>query len=531
MSSSRRSSKSHPTPGLPDSSLAPSDSHTPHSTPELLPIAQRKGNRSSRNPNPIYACHLDYHQLSPSYYAFVVSLDSVSIPKTKGEVMSDPGWRQAMVDEMAALHSNDTWDLVPLPDGKTTVGCRWVYTVKVGSDGKIDRLKARLVAKGYTQIFVLDYGDTFSLVAKIASVRLFLAIAVIHQWPLHQLDIKNAFLHGELHEEVYMAQPPGFTVNGASHLVCQLRRSLYGLKQSPRAWFVRFSNVLQEYGMTRCEVDYSSSPCIPHRPLASICSSMSTTSSSLSKTGVAITQRRYALDILEETGLLACRPSDTPMDPNVKLLPGQREPLKDPGRYRRLVGKLNYLTVTRPDITFVVSVVSQFLNAPCDDHWNVVIRILKYIKNAQGKGLLYENKGNTKVVGYSDADWAGSPADRRSTSCAEAEYRAMAAATCEFTWLRQLLQQLKLGDVKAMKLICDNQAALHIAFNLVFHERTKHIEIDCHFVRDKVLSGEIITDFVGSNDQLADIFTKSLRGPHVESICNKLGAYDMYASA
>jgi hypothetical protein len=243
------------------------------------------------------------------------------------------------------------------------------------------------------------------------------------------------------------------------------------------------------------------------------------------------------------------------MDPNVKLLPGQGEPLKDPGRYRRLVGKLNYLTVTRPDITFAVSVVSQFLNAPCVDHWNAVIRILKYIKSAPGKGLLYENKGNTQVVGYSDADWAGSPADRRSTSgycvliggnliawrskkqnivarsSAEAEYRAMAATACELTWLRQLLQQLKLGDVKAMKLICDNQAALHIASNPVFHERTKHIEIDCHFVRDKVLSGEIITDFVASNDQLADIFTKSLRGPRVESICNKLGAYDMYAPA
>jgi hypothetical protein len=204
--------------------------------------------------------------------------------------------------------------------------------------------------------------------------------------------------------------------------------------------------------------------------------------------------------------------------------------------------------VTRPDITFAVSVVSQFLNAPCDDHWNAVIRILKYIKSAPGKGLLCENKGNTQVVGYSDADWAGSPADRRSTSgycvliggnliswrskkqnivarsSAEAEYRAMAATTCELTWLRQLLQQLKLADVKTMKLICDNQAALHIASNPVFHERTKHIEIDCHFVRDKVLSREIVTDFVGSNDQLADIFTKSLRGPRVGSICNKLGA-------
>ncbi|XP_073227016.1 uncharacterized protein [Cicer arietinum] len=385
-----------PPPAPQDSSPALPDSHSLHPTPEL-PIALRKGNKSSRNPNPIYACHLNYNQLSTSYYAFVASLDSVSIPKTTGEAMSDPGWRQAMIDEMTDLHSNGTWDLVHLPDGKTIVGCRW------------------------------------------------------------------------------------------------------------------------------------------------------------SKTGIAITQGKYALDILEETGMLYCRPCDTLMDPNVKLLPGQGEPLQDPGRYRRLVGKLNYLTVARPDITFVVSVVSQFLNAPCDSHWNGVIHILRYIKNAPSKGLLYEDNGNTNVVGYSDADWAGSRSDRRSTSgycvlvggnliswrskkqnivarsSAEAKYCVVAATACELTWLKQLLKQLKLGDVNVMKLICDNQVALHIASNPVFHERTKHIEIDFHFVRDKVLSGEITTNFVGSNDQLADIFTKSLRGPRVESICNKLGAYDMYA--
>jgi len=126
----------------------------------------------------------------------------VSILKTPGEALTDPGWRQAMIDEMAALYGSGTWDLVPLPPGKSTVGCRWVYTVKISPDGKIDRLKARLVAKGYTQIFGLDYGDTFSPVAKMTSVRLFLAMAAIHHWPLHQLDIKNAFLHGELQEEV-----------------------------------------------------------------------------------------------------------------------------------------------------------------------------------------------------------------------------------------------------------------------------------------------------------------------------------------
>ncbi|RVW16413.1 Retrovirus-related Pol polyprotein from transposon RE1 [Vitis vinifera] len=501
------------------------------------------------------------------------------------------GWRQAMVDEMAALHSNGTWDLVVLPPGKSTVGCRWVYAVKVGPDGQVDRLKARLVAKGYTQVYGSDYGDTFSPVAKIASVRLLLSMAAMCSWPLYQLDIKNAFLHGDLAEEVYMEQPPGFVAQGESGLVCRLRRSLYGLKQSPRAWFSRFSSVVQEFGMLRSTADHS---VFYHHNSLGQCiylvvyvDDIVITGSdqdgiqklkqhlfthfqtkdlgklkyflgieiAQSSSGVVLSQRKYALDILEETGMLDCKPVDTPMDPNVKLVPGQGEPLGDPGRYRRLVGKLNYLTITRPDISFPVSVVSQFLQSPCDSHWDAVIRILRYIKSTPGQGVLYENRGHTQVVGYTDADWAGSPTDRRSTSgycvfiggnliswkskkqdvvarsSAEAEYRAMALATCELIWLRHLLQELRFGKDEQMKLICDNQAALHIASNPVFHERTKHIEVDCHFIREKIASGCVATSFVNSNDQLADIFTKSLRGPRIKYICNKLGAYDVYAPA
>ena len=274
-----------------------------------------------------------------------------------------------------------------------------------------------------------------------------------------------------------------------------------------------------------------------------------------SKEGVVICQRKYALDILEEVGMSNAKPVETPMDPNIKLFPGQGEPLKDPGKYRRLVGRLNYLTVTRPDISFSVSVISQFLDSPCDTHWNAALRILKYIKGAPGQGLLYTDKGNMQVIGYTDADWAGSPIDRRSTtgycilvggnliswkskkqdvvarSSAEAEYRAMAMATCELIWLKQLLNELNLGTSDPMKLICDNQAALHIASNPVFHERTKHIEVDCHFVREKLISKVIETGFVNSSDQLADFLTKSLRGPRIKYICGKLGAYDLYAPA
>ncbi|RVW43917.1 Retrovirus-related Pol polyprotein from transposon RE1 [Vitis vinifera] len=405
-----------------------------------------------------------------------------------------------------------------------------VRKVKVGPDGQVDRLKARLVAKGYTQVYGSDYGDTFSPVAKIASVRLLLSMAAMCSWPLYQLDIKNAFLHGDLAEEVYMEQPPGFVAQGESGLVCRLRRSLYGLKQSPRAWFSRFSSVVQEFGMLRSTADHS--VFYHHNSLGQciylvvyvddIVITGSDQDDSSSSSGVVLSQRKYALDILEETGMLDCKPVDTPMDPNVKLVPGQGEPLGDPGRYRRLVGKLNYLTITRPDISFLTP----------------------------GQGVLYENRGHTQVVGYTDADWAGSPTDRRSTSgycvfiggnliswkskkqdvvarsSAEAEYRAMALATCELIWLRHLLQELRFGKDEQMKLICDNQAALHIASNPVFHERTKHIEVDCHFIREKIASGCVATSFVNSNDQLADIFTKSLRGPRIKYICNKLGAYD-----
>ncbi|RVW45708.1 Retrovirus-related Pol polyprotein from transposon TNT 1-94 [Vitis vinifera] len=251
--------------------------------------------------------------------------------------------------------------LFPIQAGD--IGCRWVYTVKVGPDGQVDRLKAHLVVKGYTQVYGFDFGDTFSPVAKIAFVRLLLSMVAMRSWPLYQLDIKNAFLHGDLAEEVYMEQPPGFVAQGEFGLVCMLRRSLYGLKQSPRAWFSRFSSVVQEFGMFHSTTDHS---VFYHHNSSGQCIYLTKDLGKLkyflgieiaqSSSGVVLSQRKYALDILEETGMLDCKPVDTPMDPNVKLILGQGEPLGDPGRYRRLVGKLNYLTITHPDISFPAKV-------------------------------------------------------------------------------------------------------------------------------------------------------------------------------
>ena len=211
---------SQPSPTNPQT-MDPSSSTSSHHSDSDWPIAIRKGTRSTRNPHLIYN-FLSYHRLSPSYSSFVFSLSSLTVPSNVHEALNHPGWKQAMIDEMKTLENNDTWELVTLPLGKKTVGCRWVYAVKVGPNGEVDRLKARIVAKGYTQIYDLDYGDTFSPVAKITIVRLFLAMAAMRHWPLHQLDIKNVFLHGDLEEEIYMEQPPGFVAQGEYGLVCKL---------------------------------------------------------------------------------------------------------------------------------------------------------------------------------------------------------------------------------------------------------------------------------------------------------------------
>ena len=188
------------------------------------------------------------NHLSSHSCLFIVSLDSISLPNKVSKALTHPGWRSAMIEEMDALIDNGTWDLVRLLFGKKTIGCRWVFTVKVNLDGSVAWLMARLVAKGYAQTYGVDYSDTFSLVSKLTST---------HGWDLHQLDIKNAFLHGDLAKEVYMEQPLEFVAQGEIDRVCSLRKSLYDLKQSPHAWFEKFSEVIEKFGMQKSKSDHS----------------------------------------------------------------------------------------------------------------------------------------------------------------------------------------------------------------------------------------------------------------------------------
>jgi histone deacetylase 1/2 len=492
-------------------------------------------------------------------------------PTSHVDALADPAWKSAMDDEYRALRLNNTWRLVDPPPGRHIVGCKWVFKIKQKSDGSIDRYKARLVAKGFTQRQGIDYTDTFSPVVKPTTVRLILSIAVSRGWQLRQVDVQNAFLHGDIQEEVYMSQPPGYVDKNHPNRVCRLQKSLYGLKQSPRAWYSKLSSKLQSLGFVPSQADTSlfifidkrvviyiliyvddiiiTGSCKPAVDIlmAKLCRSFAV--KDLGKlsyflgvevtdtpSGIALTQTKYASDILRRVNMHNCKDIATPMSSTERLSKFSGTSLTDDMAfsYRSTVGALQYLCLTRPDISFAVNRVCQFLATPTDVHWSAVKRILRYVKGTINLGLQIQRSSSTELSVYTDADWAGCPDDRRSTggyavfygpnlvswssrkqptvsrSSTEAEYKAIANGTAEVSWLQSVLRELGVFQGQAPTLWCDNLGATFLTANPIFHARMKHIEIDFHFVREKVSAGALKVQFISSQDQLADIFTKAL---------------------
>ena len=551
-----------------------------HSASTTNSLSSRSGTQY-----PLSSC-ISYQNLSPAHHMFINNISSIVEPTSYEQALNDPKWCEAMQTELNALENQKTWSLVPLPTHCRPIGSKWIFKIKHNSDGSVERYKARLVAKGFNQQEGFDYHDTFAPVAKLTTVRCLLALAAVRNWPLFHLDVNNAFLHGDLLEEVYMVPPPGLCKQGEK-VVCKLHKSLYGLKQAPRNWFAKFSDSIKTAGFTQSHSDHSLFIQEKGTALTIVLiyvDDMIITGNNekaiqdvkgflqqqfhmkdlgklkfflglevaRSKAGIVISQRKYTLEILDDVGFLGVKPVDFPMEQNLKLSNDQGDKLKNATSYRRLVGRLIYLTITRPDITYSVNILSQFMHEPRTPHWDAALRVVKYLKKNPGNGLLFSSNSPLQLKAYCDANWANCPMTRRSTtgycvflgdsliswktrkqkttsrSSAEAEYRSMAAATCELTWLRSLFEDLQV-HFKPIELFCDNQAALHIATNPVYHERTKHIEIDCHVVREKIQAGQIVTKFIPSQLQLADIFTKALGGDNFKNLTSKLNILDIHA--
>ncbi|XP_068644967.1 uncharacterized mitochondrial protein AtMg00810-like [Aristolochia californica] len=383
------------------------------------------------------------------------------------------------------------------------------------------------------------------------------------------MDVKNAFLHGELDREIYMIQLMGFQSQEHPKHVCKLRKALYGLKQAPRAWYGKIVEFLTRSGYFVTSADSSLFVEANEGKLAIVLvyvddliltgdnkAELLQTKKNLSvhfqmkelgllkhflglevdrtQEEIFLCQHKYAKDLLKKFGMLECKLSSTPMEPNAKMCAHEVKNLEDATMYRQLVGSLIYLTLTRPDISYAVGVMSRYMQDPKKPHLEAVRRILRYVKSTIDYGLVYKKGEDCKLVGYCDADYTGDHNTRRSTtgyvfklgsgtiswcskrqltislSTTEAEYRAAALVAQESTWLIQLMNNLHQPVEYAIPLYCDNQSEIRLAENPVFHARTKHIEVHYHFIREKVLQEEIEMRPIKTDDQVADLFTKSL---------------------
>ena len=398
--------------------------------------------------------------------------------------------------------------------------------------------------------------------------------------------MSNAFLHGDLSEDVYMSIPPGLSGYSSSQC-CKLKKSLYGLKQASRKWYEKLSDLLISSGFKQAHADHSlfikfagsaftalivyvddivmTGNCPEEIDLIKQIlhdnfriKDLGTLKYFLGievahfPTGISICQRKYCLDLLKDSGMLGCKPATTPMDSTLRLHNDASGLLDDPLPYRRLVGHLVYLTNTRPDIAFATQQLSQFLSKPTKAHHAAALHVLRYLKGCPGKGLFFPRSCNTQLTSFSDADWATCVDSRCSVtgycffignylvswktkkqptvsrSSSEAEYRALASATCELQWITYLLRDLQVPHSQLSILYCDNTSALHIAANPVFHERTKHLDIDYHLVREKSQEGLMLLLPVPSSNQLADIFTKALPPRSFPQNLSKLQLQDIF---
>ena len=496
-------------------------------------------------------------------------------------------WEQAAHEEYSSLREADTWKVVKRPWNRKVLRSRWVFKRKMAATGKIAKYKARFVVKGFTQIYGLDFDETYASVVKAPSYRLLFALQARFKWKCHQMDIKTAFLNGNVEHEIYVEPPEGFPEDDDKVLL--LKRSLYGLKQSPRLWYLCLRGFLEEIGWKASEYDqsvfihpdgmylgvYVDDLLIfgPDEGQIQRVKDQLANRFQMTDLGrcsyylgihihqddngdVYLHQSNYLQQIIQRFGLQGSRTFNTPMDPKAKMQKNTGLPLSlDQIRlYQSKVGSLNYAMIeTRPDIAEAVGVLSQYCSNPTNEHIQAVDRVFGYMQQTTELGLRYKHgaSNDLNLQIFVDADWGGELDTRKSTtgwvamlagaaiswsskrqksnalSTMEAEYIAASAAAQEAIWLRNFILELNLPAPvmtdSKVPILIDNDAALRLTRNPENHGRAKHIEIRHHFIRQTVAEGKVHTVRVASEDNTADILTKPLARDVFEKHVHALG--------
>ncbi|KAI4365385.1 hypothetical protein MLD38_021374 [Melastoma candidum] len=518
-----------------------------------------------------------YVNLFCEHSAFLSQKEPTSID----EALADPNWIIAMQEELNQFERNKVWTLVQRPKDSSVVGTKWVFRNKLDESGSVVRNKARLMAKGYSQSEGIDYDETYAPVARLEAIRLLLAYACYNDFKLFQVDVKSAFLNGEIKEEVYVDQPPGFEDPKKHDHIYKLDKALYGLKQAPRAWYERLSQFLIEKGYRKGKVDTTLSLkkhgtellivqiYVDDIIFGSTNNTLCNEFAELMKgefemsmmgeltfflglqirqtsEGTFIHQEKYTKQLLKKYELTNSKHLSTPMSTNAIVEKDESGKDADPSLYRSMIGSLLYLTASRPDILFSVCLCARYQLAPKESHLTHVKRIFRYLSGTTNLGLWYSKRSLFDLIEYSDADFAGCKIDRKSTSgtcqllgdmliswhskkqasvalsTAEAEYVAAASCCAQLLWMRQQLEDygFKFDNIPIR---CDNTSAINLTKNPVQHSRSKHIELRHHFIRDHVQNGSIVVEYVSTETQLCDIFTKPLNFEKFSKLRMELG--------
>ena len=557
-------------------------SHTSEPETRTRPTELRISSRSTKG---------HYETNTAQRYGFVFALLGIAIlaaemePKNVKQARDSAiwaKWLEAMRQELKSIDGNKTWSLVPRPSNRKVLGGKWVYKLKRGPNGEILRHKARWVVRGFEQEYGIDYDETFASVVKPMSYKALFAIAAALDLEIHQMDVKTAFLYGNVNEEIHVEQP--HTLEDGTDRVCKLNKALYGLKQSPRIWYDTLAAFLGELGFTPLTADlgvffkgqvyvaiYVDDLLIVGPDLDEISKLKKALSRRFEMTDlgecsyylgmeikrdrrnktIRLSQKGYLAKVLADFNMQNAKPVTTPMDTS-KLFPASEQERATEGDrrwYASAIGSLMYLMLgTRPDIAFAVSCLSRFMSNPTTAHKNAVTRVLRYLLGSQDMELVY--RGDLQpLTGYTDADWAGDIETRRSTSgyifnlgsgaiswsskrqptvalsSCEAEYMGETQAVKEAIWLRRLLGELLgHGDNPVATIIFgDNQGAIQLARNPQFHARTKHVAVHHHFVREVQANGEVDIQYTPTEKQIADGLTKALPKPAFDSFRAALG--------